>query len=142
MSSGDLIAMGGAGATYEPDALSNYASSAETSTRPVLETDITYPVGDSGQCVVRRIYPTVEWTAGLSITITPIVDGVEITNRKVTFNRNGSGRETFVVKLSVKGSAVSAKVVAGAAPTGSWWLERKLDVHHIPGTHSKPAATS
>lgn len=139
--SAEIHVMGGSGAVYEPDARSNYASSAEPSTKPVLKTDIAYPVGQSGECVVRRIYPTLQWEAGLSVTITPIVDGVEITSARKTFNRSGSGRETFKVPLRQKGSAVSAKVT-GAAPTGAWWLEKELSVHYMPGAHSKQASSS
>jgi hypothetical protein len=135
MSLGDFHVLGGASKIYMPDTLSSYANSAETASEFELETDLCYPMGEDGDGVIRRLYIPVQWEAGLSIEVTPIVDGVRLSDFKKAFIRTGAGRETFMVDFARRGSSVQA-LITGTAPTGFFSIENKIGVFYVPALRS------
>jgi len=127
-----IRALGAAGTVYRDGAVRAYALSAETSETCVLLTDVHYPVGESGDCVFRRIYIPLLHEAGLSLTITPIIDGTSYPQHARVVNRNGAGRETIYLPLAVRGTSIQLSIVS-AAPTGRWSIENRMFVYFTPG---------
>jgi hypothetical protein len=132
----DFILLGGASAVYEADALSSFTSSAENAQVCVLETPLVYPYSESGDVVFRRIYLSIEWEQGVSLTLLPLVDGVELLQFAKSFTRTGNGREEIGLPLNKRGGRLSLRVTSGV-PSGRFAIDTSAGVMFHPALAAK-----
>lgn len=70
------------------------------------------PVGDVGECVFRTVLAVIRHTAGYSLQITPVLDGVPLTPQRFTGGPPDAAKLEDVVSLEAlvftTGNAISA----------------------------------
>lgn len=89
-------------------------------TTPVLLDVLThdlYPAGAAGSSVFRGVDVRIRHSAGASIGVTPIVDGVEQSEQTFTFPTpaSGDGVDTAEARFARRGTRLSARVRQTAA---------------------------
>jgi hypothetical protein len=135
----DILTLGGEAAVYEADALLSFASSAEPDATCELETGLVYPTSEAGDFVVRRLYFPVEWESGISLSITPIVDGEELTQFRQIFNRAGAGRAEVMVPVNKRGGRIALRVSSGV-PAGRFYIDATVQLALQPALTPKRGA--
>jgi hypothetical protein len=91
-----------------------------------------YPLGQAGDAVFRRLYLSLEWFNGVSLTLTPIVDDELLTEFSQVFTRTGAGREEVELKMKARGARIALQVVT-TEPTGEFYIDTNAFVAVIPG---------
>lgn len=142
-SQGDTLLLGGV--TDDLYVMDN--AYGDTTTEPNATMELTtyraLPKGRAGDFIVRRFYVTVVYSAGFSITISPLVDGIEYVLGKKTVSRptpSTQTRETYIVAVhkysndsfgagrgksfGVRGNSVQLKFTANLqSQSGGFYLE-------------------
>lgn len=68
----------------------------------MVETAAVAPAGVSGSCAFDRVRLVVTWSAEVTLTITPVLDGVELDESHVLALDAGSERQTKVYELVLR----------------------------------------
>jgi hypothetical protein len=114
----------GAGNTlYQADSQDAFTGSAEPAGVVEVLTHPVYPHGPSGDCVFRRLYVALQYSNGISLTVTPIIGGTVLSQDAQFFHRPGSGRVNFWMALNQRASYCQVRLHA-VAPPGSWTVEK------------------
>lgn len=146
----DILIIGGRNSAgndkaYSLDSLSNFTGGAEPGQTLLALTRPFFPLGPSGDVIFRRLYVTVSHTRGISFSVTPIVDDVELKTLKTYLSRPSTKeRYTFMVPLGlvykkgatgVRASSIQFKLEADSV-VGDWKIE-SIEVVFAGGLTSK-----
>jgi hypothetical protein len=143
----DLSLLGGPGGVlYQPDALENYAQSAEAGTGGVIRTKAYAPIGWNGEVVFRRLILTAQYDSQIALTVRFYLDGRLIPEVTATLSRaSGPERYTWVVPLArslgngmvgpVRGTSMQLEVTA-SSPSARWYLN-PVEVQYAPAVQHR-----
>jgi hypothetical protein len=132
----DLLLMGGGSTLYQPDALTDYSTSAETSAVIKLRSKMFVPGSGEGERVFRRLYITVLHDSTVSFYVTPYIDGaiqpvLRTYCSKAATSSGSQERTTFSLPLykynpdfpnsvfGLRGTVIEVEIEA-TAPTTEW----------------------
>jgi hypothetical protein len=109
----EILLMGGLDQVVQPDALDGFAGSPEVGVTMRIRTKRHLPLGPASELVGKRLFVQVEYSEGVTLSVTPIVDSQSQPILTRHFSRPGwpgeAKRESFLIPLwrPVAGGAFS-----------------------------------
>jgi hypothetical protein len=109
-------------------ALTRITTAGTTAVLPYIETVDVEPMGPSGDCVFRSVVVAITHGAGYAVTVTPYVDGVELSPQ--SFSGSGSGKQDLHAWIKQRGARCRV-VVELTTRTGDVSFEN-IVLWHVP----------